>query len=449
MKRLRLVLLALPVALVGAGAGFLAARCQDDRRVDDADLELERLALAPGDNAFDALERAAALVAWPEGTDDWIAAALEGEPGRRADARRLVAANERALEVAAVAAAAPALQVPRMESPDDRSGDLLGWKRIVSLLCLRAWMDADDRNASAALDGFLDAARLAQRIAGAHDGALVHFVVGVSAKDVALGSLRRFADRAAFDAEDRARAERELARLTFDDASWRGLFAAEHRAMRADALAFVRAPLERTRAGAPLEPWRAKLSGMPRVLQGPAAAYLVKPNRTLNQMADAYRELGALGPRGCAAAMNVEPPSSAGDSVSALELALPDGLGDALVEHLERRLRYFVARRCVSDAATAATRVHLALRAYFADHGELPDSLAALVPRYLAAAPRDAFGDAPLRYSRERRIVWSVGRDLRDEGGRAADAPTDLAEPTFELAFVAPLGETVEASARR
>jgi hypothetical protein len=64
-------------------------------------------------------------------------------------------------------------------------------------------------------------------------------------------------------------------------------------------------------------------------------------------------------------------------------------------------------------------RIGLALRAYQAEHGRYPDSLEGL-----AAAgweiPRDSFTDEPYRYRREGDgfIVWGVGPDLDDDGGK-------------------------------
>lgn len=61
-------------------------------------------------------------------------------------------------------------------------------------------------------------------------------------------------------------------------------------------------------------------------------------------------------------------------------------------------------------AAVSAFEALVATRRYHADHGTLPDTLDALVPCYLPAVPVDYFDGAPIRYSREYRAVWSVGR---------------------------------------
>ena len=78
----------------------------------------------------------------------------------------------------------------------------------------------------------------------------------------------------------------------------------------------------------------------------------------------------------------------------------------------------------------------IAVRAYAAEHGELPATLAELVPAYLPQVPLDGYDGAPLRYSREKKLVWSVGDDLRDDGGRAPDDPKCCrAEPKWEIPF--------------
>ena len=72
-----------------------------------------------------------------------------------------------------------------------------------------------------------------------------------------------------------------------------------------------------------------------------------------------------------------------------------------------------------------ATRTILALRAYQLTHGQLPGDLNALVPEFLEAVPLDDFDGKPLRYSARKKIVYSVGKNLKDDGGddRGSDAP--------------------------
>ncbi|MGZ0656507.1 hypothetical protein ACWPKS_12960 [Coraliomargarita sp. W4R72] len=94
----------------------------------------------------------------------------------------------------------------------------------------------------------------------------------------------------------------------------------------------------------------------------------------------------------------------------------------------------------------AATRVLFALRAFYGDVGHLPEKLEYLVPKYLEEIPRDPFDGKPIRYSKDSRIIYSVGNDFVDSGGselpfayEAEDsseyAERDFAEPTISIRF--------------
>jgi hypothetical protein len=54
------------------------------------------------------------------------------------------------------------------------------------------------------------------------------------------------------------------------------------------------------------------------------------------------------------------------------------------------------------------------LRAYAADHGDYPETLDQLIPDYLSELPLDPFDNKPLRYSKERKAIYSIGSDLQD-----------------------------------
>jgi len=68
---------------------------------------------------------------------------------------------------------------------------------------------------------------------------------------------------------------------------------------------------------------------------------------------------------------------------------------------------------------------------------ELPATLAELVPSYLPTVPRDYFDGQPIRYSREFRAVWSVGRD-NFKVASATMEEVDSTEIYLPLDFAAP-----------
>jgi hypothetical protein len=65
--------------------------------------------------------------------------------------------------------------------------------------------------------------------------------------------------------------------------------------------------------------------------------------------------------------------------------------------------------------------VSCALERYRLAQNEYPESLAALMPQYLKALPIDFFSGEPLKYRRtsaDEFILYSVGRNAQDDGGR-------------------------------
>lgn len=73
-------------------------------------------------------------------------------------------------------------------------------------------------------------------------------------------------------------------------------------------------------------------------------------------------------------------------------------------------------------AAAAKTRLlicDLALRLHLAQRGELPKRLEQLVPNYVPALPLDPFTERPFIYrpNGSTFLLYSVGRDLQDDGG--------------------------------
>jgi hypothetical protein len=70
-----------------------------------------------------------------------------------------------------------------------------------------------------------------------------------------------------------------------------------------------------------------------------------------------------------------------------------------------------------------AVRVACALERYRLANGQLPDSLAALAPRFLETLPADLIDGQPLRYRKESAggfILYSVGWNQKDDGGTIA-----------------------------
>ncbi len=61
--------------------------------------------------------------------------------------------------------------------------------------------------------------------------------------------------------------------------------------------------------------------------------------------------------------------------------------------------------------------IMIALRRFELEHGKLPEKLDELVPKFLDAVPADSFDNAPMRWNATDRVVYSIGKDLKDDNG--------------------------------
>ena len=91
-------------------------------------------------------------------------------------------------------------------------------------------------------------------------------------------------------------------------------------------------------------------------------------------------------------------------------------------------------------AHVRAARAALAVERFRNKTGRLPAGLDDLVPQYLQPAPADPFTGGPIKYRQLAKgyVVYSVGPDLSDDGGR--ERPTDRkareAQPLYDITFV-------------
>ena len=145
-----------------------------------------------------------------------------------------------------------------------------------------------------------------------------------------------------------------------------------------------------------------------------------KPNQTRRLFAEWYRPaVAACGMH--RANVHLPDPHAALEAKGFLGRLGENAVGRTLVHLMMPATKAFIQQKCWMQTHGAMVRTLAALRCYQMDHGTVPAALHALVPAYLAAVPVDDFDGKPIRYSREKRIVYSVGPDLEDQGGFTAE----------------------------
>ena len=77
----------------------------------------------------------------------------------------------------------------------------------------------------------------------------------------------------------------------------------------------------------------------------------------------------------------------------------------------------------------------LALKIYKEQHGKLPESLSELAPEFFPQVPVDDFDGKPFRYLPDKKLIYSVGPDLKDSGGEDSNKNSGIYDLLFKIDF--------------
>jgi len=161
--------------------------------------------------------------------------------------------------------------------------------------------------------------------------------------------------------------------------------------------------------------------------------YIYRPNQTQLFLAETYRKLINNAEKNYYNEMVFyEPPDSSIYSMAKIFLK-GNSPGKIISEIILINLRSSVERRLLIEFLNKGNQILLAIRAYQIEKGELPVSLEELVPKYLDSVPKDPFDGELIRYSKEKRIIYSVGKSLEDLGGSEGENWLEMKNPTFKI----------------
>mgnify|MGYP006288089167 FL=1 len=422
MKRLiRTVAVAWILGLALCGFGYWWSL--DAPPPDTSDLRVERPEIPEEENGWTYFVRAAEAVDMPEDTysSERVRQLLDGEIWDEALARELFERNEEAFELWQKGLDCTTAVMSREEALDlDCRPPFSRMRNLAMLASLRAEYDhRQGRDEEAFADG-LRVVRYGHWIQGAK-GPLVNYLVGTALGATGCGQLREMLPDAELAADRMKSYVEQLGRYTPTgealadshrvEYAWMARFFAE------DGL-FAEADVKWSKG---------------------VASFLYHRNRTIRMLARLARGHIRNAPWVYADRVLPEMPEIPDfeDPLMNLKLVLKrNPIARLLVVMTWSALEAYHDDKCELELQVSATRVLMALKAYKAENDALPESLGDLVPEYIAEVPQDPYDGQPLRYSREKEIIYSVGEDLEDGGGAPEGTEEGQgADPTFRIAF--------------
>ncbi|MBX3734160.1 MAG: hypothetical protein KF791_16405 [Verrucomicrobiae bacterium] len=372
-------------------------------------------------NAVFLLERATALFCSTNELNQIVRNRNDDAPPDRESAQRLLDAEAEALGLIREAFRQPQCELTR--APEWTTNDLVvpNWGALARLASLEAELWAADGASAPAWNRAGDLVALGHRLEDS-GGDWFTYLAACSTKRTGLRLMRRLAARGEVSADQ---LQRRILQLESFPSNGAGLTNAVAWMFRHGILDLSNTI---TMAGVAFP----VPGGSTLALSPPRLLY--DPNRTRRRMAQQHLDLlAALATPG---EETIDDADSRGARTSPFLLLIQgNAVGTILADMAASsgQSLFRTARR--ENNEVAATRLLLALRAYQEAEGHLPEALERLVPTYLDRLPRDAFDGEPLRYSRERRCIWSVGPNRVDDGGIARNAAKEILDDVFELGW--------------
>lgn len=161
-------------------------------------------------------------------------------------------------------------------------------------------------------------------------------------------------------------------------------------------------------------------------------SYLYKPNQTQRIFAEGFRKKIEIADKEFCDEPLTEPLLPYSKS----KLLLTENLiGKALHDIVTVSYGGLFQRRCLEDFSVGGTQLLIALKAYQIENGKLPDSLDKLVPEYILELPKDPFNKKIIKYSPEKKVIYSIGPNGRDDGGSEGEKWEKMPDPTFQIEF--------------
>ena len=403
MKKLLAIVIGVPVLLIVVFFIWLSSASSDIDLPDVTDLMPERVAVADRDNAYTYFTQAAAAADWPE-DDTKLLQILNGEITDSRYVADILGRNQRAMTLLRRGLECNVCQMPEGHLVDDPADYISSWRTLSRLLLLTAVNAQETKRWEEATVACADLLKMGNLITR-NAGGFTQYLVGLAFIDQGLAQTRKLANSPGMPADQLRALSDALADIDLLD---RGLATA----IKAEYLIHANT-LDAIAEGKPVFPEDESID-----LSDVRVGYMFQPNRTKAMFADAFRTMLDNAPL-AVSERSLEEPEEGG----AATVLSPNGVGKILYSlsvPCEMAVLEASARR---EGDVAATRLIVACRRYEKDHGELPPTLDALVPKYIDAVPRDPFDGKPMRYDHDRAIIYSVGKDLIDQGG--AKPPTD------------------------
>jgi hypothetical protein len=396
---------------------FVMLRSLTPTIVHDEELQLVRASIPDGSNAFNVLLAAGDHLWWPNNRSREFSNLAQDTNWNEVLASAIVTSNRLALADWDAAAQIPDLQVPEISTIQDQVPYLEVWKKLAQAANVREnILFHEGVRDPEAFDQIMNDVKMGNQMQKAK-GDLICYYVGVSITGEGLNQLRHWVGKTHLNPGQLKDYIHQIDLVASnEDTSFADAIKAEYR----------------KQVGS-LDAWHQGKFSDPDTGSNYSGTPFSFPVLNFNRTKALFAHDADLLVKGATRHYSESPSPDLGTNQPGFVSTLLHGnlIGQLNYEMLKTGMSGSLATKSRANVRLQATRTILALRAYQLLHGNLPADLSALVPEFLDKVPIDDFDGQPLRYSRERKMVYSVATNLKDDGGddsrgKPPHAPLDL-----------------------
>ena len=385
----------------------------DIRRPNDSELQLQVTTVPEEENSFYIFREAKDKIYWPQ---EDISKSGNEEVFRE----QILQKNEQSLSIFERGVNMPAFQIPELQDPksyktDNAVTSVAFLRNLAKINSLRAVTLFEQGKQKESLDQSMKTIKMGQMMEDGQNGT-AGYLTGLLVKEIGLDTMRSLIKKTTLSSSEILFYENELNKYI------EGRFGLQ-RVLEGEYMTIVNSQEEMGRAFLsdtfPVDGdflAHAERAGYAKLLEPfmIKSLYYYKPNKTAELFMEVFKNLLQNSFANSYAQVN-HPQRKSSPWYSMLFMENRYGIMMAGIPGIS--LDSVFSKKFEEHFSVRTTQILLALKAYKRDNGRLPDSLNNLVPVYISALPQDPFDGKMMKYSADKRVVYSTGKDFVDNEG--------------------------------